>query len=70
LAIRLQSLSGVGSFKHPVSNLPLRLRIMTPTLTYRYLKENLRNTAGPNLGEPAEVELFRLQGEQLVAVRD
>ena len=69
----LQSLSGVGgvgTFKHPVSKLPLRLRIMTPTLTYRYLKGHLRNTAGPNLGEPAEVKLFRLKDNQLVSVRD
>lgn len=49
----------------PMGDPPLNLRAMTPTILFLHLRMHLRHTAGPGLGEHAEVQLLKLRGGRM-----
>ena len=51
-----EALHGGGSN----NDLPRGLRLMTPTRLYETLRDDLRHTAGPHIGQPADVSLWQL----------
>lgn len=47
------------------SDLPPQVRAMTPTALYLYLRVWMRHTAGPDAGDPADVQRLVLRGGRL-----
>ncbi len=52
-----EALHGDDAIGH---RLPRGMRLMTPTRLYETLRDDLRHTAGPRIGQPADVSLWQL----------